>query len=184
MNFQALSKTNKRSSPAKSTVSSVKSSPKPVIQRQRHICGICGVELYSKEEAEAHVKNHKVEPVSAKKANNAVNSLQKSTTKNLTTKPKLMKCKRCQAIVEEANVKTHVCNSIKYNCTLCECSFGADHLLVQHMETHEQMKAKDNKKAKVNENLLSSKEDSTKVTFKNHIIRLFFKYIKHFNIIN
>lgn len=149
---------------------SVKNTPKPAIQRQRHICGICAEELFSKEEAEAHVKNHKIEPTvsttSTKVKSGMMNSTSKSSSapRGSKAKPKLMKCKRCQAIVEEANVKTHQCNSIKYNCTLCECSFGADHLLVQHMETHVQPPTKESKtKTNIKENEVSIRDESSKV---------------------
>ncbi|XP_011495585.1 PREDICTED: uncharacterized protein LOC105360389 [Ceratosolen solmsi marchali] len=107
----------------------VSSTPKP-LKRQRHICGICGKELFSKEEAEAHVKNHKVDAGSGRPGS-------EPTTKS---KPKLMRCKRCQAIVEARHVKSHVCNSVKYNCNLCECTFGVEHLLEAHLETHAQYK--------------------------------------------
>ncbi|XP_058803543.1 titin-like isoform X2 [Phymastichus coffea] len=145
----------------------VKSTPKPltpnstpskaIVKRQRHICGICGKELFSKEEAEAHVKSHKTDSLALSskplkqilpKASSglkptivttttvtspAVESQSQSKTK---PKPKLMRCKRCQAIVEAKEVRSHVCNSVKFNCTLCECSFGAEHLLLEHIETH------------------------------------------------
>ena len=109
------------------------STPKPQ-KRQRHICGICGKELFSKEEAETHVKNHKVESTTQVMMGAPTPPSQKN-------KPKLMRCKRCQAIVEARHVKTHVCNSIKYNCKLCECSFGAEHLLIAHLETHTHLKS-------------------------------------------
>lgn len=114
-------------------------------KRQRHICGICGKELFSKDEAEAHVKNHTVEATPVAKSKPTSTSI--APTPLLQTakpKPKLMRCKRCQAIVEARNVKTHVCDSVKYNCRLCQCSFGAEHLLVVHLENHTQFKEKPN----------------------------------------
>ncbi|XP_008209270.1 uncharacterized protein LOC100678424 isoform X2 [Nasonia vitripennis] len=113
-------------------------------KRQRHICGICGLELFSKEDAETHVKNHTVEPTPVAKSPPTANIAPTPLLQSTKPKPKLMRCKRCQAIVEARNVKTHVCDSVKYKCRLCDCSFGAEHLLVAHLETHTQIVTKPN----------------------------------------
>ena len=159
--------------------------PKTPPKRHRHICGICGKELFSKEEAEAHVKNHKVEamtatsppapsppqeqqPQSTKTPSPLSNSATLNTSEPQKPKAKLMRCKRCQAIVEARHVKTHVCNSVKYNCRLCDCSFGAENLLVVHLETHTQSKTKDKNKdgaVKRKEKLNNSKVGYACLTF-------------------
>ncbi|KAJ8668221.1 hypothetical protein QAD02_009884 [Eretmocerus hayati] len=133
-------------------------------KRQRHICGICGEELFSKEAAEAHVKNHNVDTIPKSNSSHLANEKLVTSIPAVTAplqkhKPKLMRCKRCQAIVEAKHVKTHVCSSVKFNCTLCDCSFGVEHLLKAHMDTHKkkaQVKAvpvvERNKHAKVTDN--------------------------------
>lgn len=137
--------------------------PKTMVKRQRHICGICGRELFSKEEAESHVKSHKTDSIAVNskplkpilpKVTGPKPTIVTTTTLSMPPtqeppsqsqvqaqskpkpKPKLMRCKRCQAIVEAKEVRSHVCNSVKFNCTLCDCSFGAEHLLLEHIETH------------------------------------------------
>ncbi|XP_014207508.1 uncharacterized protein LOC106638701 isoform X2 [Copidosoma floridanum] len=135
----------------------------PTPKRERHLCGMCGKELFSMQEANIHMEQHRAEinskdkpsrPTLSVSTNNGNASIS-TPTSNVSTgsnntsinsvqkpKPKLMRCKRCQAIVEAKHVKTHVCNSVKYNCDMCECTFGAQHLLIEHKQTHIQSKNK------------------------------------------
>lgn len=169
------SQTNKN--PVKNTTP-VNNAPKPG-KRQRHICGICGIELFSKEEAETHVKNHTVEQTVVGKSPPTTNSAPTPLLQSTKLKHKLMRCKRCQAIVEARNVKAHVCDSVKYKCRLCDCSFGAEHLLVAHLETHTYIVQKSNtikptatstvKKStgKESQHMVITKENYKKVQYSN-----------------
>ncbi|KAL7305988.1 hypothetical protein TKK_0001457 [Trichogramma kaykai] len=86
------------------------------------------------------------------------------TLSKMQTKAKLMRCKRCQAIVEARHVKSHVCNSVKYNCNRCECSFGAEHLLVAHLDTHKERAAALELEQKLAEELKRKKSQLTEKT--------------------
>ncbi|XP_011300856.1 uncharacterized protein [Fopius arisanus] len=82
-----------------------------------HICGICGAIFSSKAEMETHHECH-------------------TSTPSSEVKHKMMRCKRCQEIVEAKFVKTHVCKTSKYKCEICNQVFKIQSALDEHLQEH------------------------------------------------
>ena len=81
-----------------------------------------------------------------KKANSPLSQKNSAVTKQtLPAKEqqndKLMKCKRCQVIVEKRHVKSHVCSCKKFYCNLCDSIFAAEHVLAAHLDIHRERAA-------------------------------------------
>ncbi|XP_063992519.1 zinc finger and BTB domain-containing protein 41-like [Diachasmimorpha longicaudata] len=86
----------------------------------KHICGLCGTIFPTQSLVEAHYECHR------------------STA--TVTKHKMMRCKRCQEIVEAKFVKIHVCKTKQYKCEICCKSFNTQSSLGRHLEEHKSQK--------------------------------------------
>lgn len=96
---------------------------------ENHICVVCGVSFNSRKDVEAHARTHKGSSVET----NTAPSRQ-------TQKPKMMRCRRCQEIVEARYVKAHVCKALAcaHKCYVCNSTFRTEKLLMRHLENHDQ----------------------------------------------
>lgn len=96
---------------------------------ENHICGVCGLTFSSRKDVEAHVRTHKVTSTE----NNA-------TAPQQNQKQKMMRCRRCQEIVEARYVKAHTCKNVMntHKCYVCNSTFRTEKLLVRHLDNHDQ----------------------------------------------
>ncbi|XP_015124480.1 zinc finger and BTB domain-containing protein 41 [Diachasma alloeum] len=83
----------------------------------KHICGLCGATFPSQSQVEAHYEYHK-------------------SPNTVEIKHKMMRCKRCQEIVEAKFVKSHVCKTNKYKCEICNKVFNIQKGLEVHLKEH------------------------------------------------
>lgn len=121
----------------------------PGVKSENHICGVCGITFYNRDDAEAHVRGHKASGASVVQVV-LENSPQKTATSPQKTaatsqkiasaqkgKQKMMRCKRCHEIVEARLVKTHVCKTSLHKCYVCDSMFRTKSLLSKHLESHD-----------------------------------------------